>query len=263
VDVAGSTVLVTGANGGVGAALARALVTKGAKVLVSGRRADALEVLAAEIGARPIVADLADPADVRRLADEAGPVDILIANAALPSSGELLDYSVEQIDRSLDVNLRAPVVLARLLAPAMVAAGRGHVVFVGSISGKVASPGTALYTAAKFGLRGFAHALHQDLYASGVGVSVVQPGFIRDAGMFADSGAKVPPGLGTVSPAQVVAGVIRAIEKNRSEVNVAAFATRLGATVGSLFPQFATRVQRRVGVPETAREIVEAQRHKR
>jgi short-subunit dehydrogenase len=154
-------------------------------------------------------------------------------------------------------------VLTRLLTPAMVTAGRGHVVLVGSISGKVASPGTALYTAAKFGIRGFAHAMNQDLHARGVGVSVVQPGFIRDAGMFADSGAKVPRGLGTVSPAQVVAGVIGAIEHNRPEVNVAAFATRLGATVGSLFPQFATRVQRRVGVDATAREIVEAQRHKR
>src|SRR4029453_5378903 len=126
---------------------------------------------AAELGARAAAPDLADPEQVERLAAEAGAVDILVANAALPSSGQLLDYTMEQIDRSLAVNLRAPVALARLLAPAMVTAGRGHIVLVGSLSGKVASPETTLYTAAKFGLRGFAHGLRQDLHGTGVGVS--------------------------------------------------------------------------------------------
>jgi short-subunit dehydrogenase len=261
--IAGSTVLVTGANGGVGEALARGLAAKGAKLVLSGRRADALEALATELGARPIVADLADPAQVERLAAEAGAVDILVANAALPSSGRLLDYSVEQIDRSLAVNLRAPIALCRLLAPAMVTAGRGHLVLVGSLSGKVASPETTLYTAAKFGLRGFVHGLRQDLHGTGVGVSIVQPGFIRDAGMFAKSGAKLPPGLGTVSPAQVVAGIVRVIERDEAEIDVAPLGLRLGSTVGGIFPAFAARLQRRLGADATARQLVDGQRHQR
>jgi len=261
--IAGSTVLVTGANGGVGEALARALAAKGAKLVLTGRRPNALDALAAELGARPVAADLADPEQVERLAAEAGAVDILIANAALPSSGQLLDYTIEQIDRSLAVNLRAPVALARLLAPAMVTAGRGHIVLVGSLSGKVASPETTLYTAAKFGLRGFAHGLRQDLHGTGVGVSIVQPGFIRDAGMLAKSGATLPPGLGTVSPAQVVAGIVRAIERDEAEIDVAPVALKLGSSIGGLFPGFAARLQRRFGADATARQFADGQKNLR
>ncbi len=261
--LSGSTVLLTGATGGIGEAPARGLAAKGATLLLTGRRPDALETLAAEVGARPIVADLADPDHVTRLADEAGKVDVLIANAALPSSGDLLDYTIEQIDRALAVNLRAPIALCRLLAPAMVTAGRGHLVMVGSMSGVVASPATSLYNAAKFGLRGFAHGLRQDLHGTGVGVSVVQPGFVREAGMFANSGAKLPRGVGTVSTDQVVAAVIRAVERDLGEVNVAPLGIRLTSAVGGLFPEFAGRAQRRMRADRTARRIVDGQRHTR
>ena len=89
------------------------------------------------------------------------------------------------------------MLLARALFPAMVERGAGALVFVASLSGKAASPRTAIYNATKFGLRGFAFGLRTDLAPRGVGVSVVSPGFVRDAGMFADSGAKTPPGIGT------------------------------------------------------------------
>ena len=105
----------------------------------------------------------------------------------------------------LDVNLRAPVVLARLLAETMVARRSGHLVFVNSLSGKSAGPRSSLYSATKYGLRGFSLALRQDLEAHGVGVSCVFPGFVRDAGMFASSGASLPPGVGTVTPEAVAA----------------------------------------------------------
>ena len=188
--IAGSTVLLTGATGGIGRTIARELAAKGAKLLLTGRRADALEAAAAEFGGPSVVADLADPAQVEHLAEACAHTDILIANAALPSSGDVLDYTPEQVDRALAVNLRAPVMLARLLAPRMVEEGRGHIAFVGSISGKAATRSTSLYNATKFGLRGFSHAFRQDLHGTGVGVSVVQPGFVRDAGMFADTGAR-------------------------------------------------------------------------
>ena len=78
--------------------------------------------------------------------------------------------------------------------------GEGHLVFVASLSGKAASPRASIYNASKFGLRGYAFALRADLAPDGIGVSIVSPGFIRDAGMFASSGAKPPPGLGTSTP---------------------------------------------------------------
>ncbi len=210
-----------------------------------------------------MVADLSDRQGVERLVRAAGPVDILVANAALPASGQVLGYCPERIDRALDVNLRAPVLLARLLAPRMVAAGRGHLAMIGSISGRAASPSVSLYNAARSGLRGFALGLRQDLHPSGMGVSLIQPGFVRDAGMFADTGAAAPRGTGTVSPERVAMKTLHAIERNRAEVNVAPLSLRLGSAVGGLFPAPAENVQRRAVSPETLQHIADAQRHKR
>ncbi|MEU9130573.1 SDR family NAD(P)-dependent oxidoreductase [Kitasatospora sp. NPDC048540] len=262
-DISGSTVLLTGANGGIGRALTRGLLARGANVVVSTRRAEALDALVKEFRVRGIVADLSHRQAVERLAEEAGAVDILVANAALPASGDLLDYTPEQIDRSLEVNLRAPLVLARLLAPRMVKVGRGHLVMIGSISGRTASPATSLYSAAKFGLRGFVHGLRQDLHGTGVGVSIVQPGFVRDAGMFADTGAKPPAGIRTVSPEQVAAGTVNAIERDRVEVNVAPVSLRVGSAIGGLFPGVSAAVQRRTVPRSLLRQITESQQHKR
>ena len=178
--VAGATALVTGATGGLGAAIARGLRARGAEVIVTGRRADVLEELARELGARPVVADVADRDDVARLARECDEVDVLVANAGLPADGPALEYTPEQIDRAVDVNLRAPIQLARALAEPMVARGRGHLVFMSSLSGKVATAHSALYSATKFGLRGFSLGLRQDLAGSKIGVTTIFPGFIRE-----------------------------------------------------------------------------------
>src|SRR5437868_13136035 len=103
----------------------------------------------------------------------------------------------------LEVNLRAPISLAHSLVPSMSTRQSGHMVFISSLNGRVATPATSIYAATKFGLRGFALGLRQDLRPHGVGVSVVMPGFVSKAGMFADAGVKLPPGVGTRSPAQV------------------------------------------------------------
>ncbi len=192
-QISGSTVLLTGATGGIGHAIARALAGAGAELILTGRRSDVLEPLAAELGGRALAVDLARDTEVERLAAEAGDVDILVANAALPASGTLSSFSIEQVDRALDVNLRAPIILSHVLTPGMVSRGHGHLVFISSLAGKAATPGTALYNATKFGMRGFAGALRADLRASGVGVSTVFPGFIRNAGMFHEAEVKLPP----------------------------------------------------------------------
>ncbi|MGW2992361.1 SDR family NAD(P)-dependent oxidoreductase [Streptomyces sp. NPDC001193] len=143
-DISGSNVLLTGATGGIGSALAATLTAQGARLTVTGRRPEALKAAAEACGARTVVADLAVRADVVRLAETCADADVLVANAALPASGDLLDYTGEQVDRALDVNLRAPLLLSRLLAAHMVARGRGHIVLVGSISGKAATKSTSL-----------------------------------------------------------------------------------------------------------------------
>src|SRR5262245_29555460 len=129
----GTLALVTGANGGIGSAIARALGAAGADVVVTGRRANAVRALADTIGARTVLADLAARNAVMRCMDEAGPIDVLVANAALPSSGPLTDFEPDQIDRALDVNLRAPIMMARRAVVGMLERGRGHIVFISSI----------------------------------------------------------------------------------------------------------------------------------
>ncbi|MGW3011870.1 SDR family NAD(P)-dependent oxidoreductase [Streptomyces sp. NPDC001219] len=261
--IAGSTVLLTGAVGGIGQALARELAAQGAELVLSGRRPDALEALAGELGARAVTADLADPDQVEQLAEACPDTDILIANAALPSSGALLDYTPEQIDRALTVNLRAPVMLTRALAPRMVERGRGHIALVGSLSGKAATKYSSLYSAAKFGLRGFGLSLRQDLHGTGVGVSVVQPGAVSDAGMFAVTGATPPAGVRMVSPGQVVAGVVRAVERDLCEVNVAPVELKVLSAIAGQFPGFSEKVQRGSGAERTINQVVAAQRDRR
>ncbi|HEX3735080.1 MAG TPA: SDR family NAD(P)-dependent oxidoreductase [Solirubrobacterales bacterium] len=245
-ELAGRKALLTGATGGLGMAIAKALAERGASVALSSRKADALTQLAAELpgdGHSVIAADLAEPGAAEKLAGEAGEVDVLVANAGLPGAGWLGDFTPEQVSRALRVNLEAPMLLSQALFPAMLERGDGHLVFVASLAGKSASPLSSIYNATKFGLRGFAFGLRQDLGPKGVGVSLVSPGFIREAGMFADAGAEAPAGMGTATPAQVAAAVIKAIERDKVEVAVAPLRQRALAHVGLASPSIAIRAQ--------------------
>jgi short-subunit dehydrogenase len=263
VNLAGRTVLLTGATGGLGHAIARRLHAAGAVLVLTGRRTDVLEPLAAETGARALAVDLTDADAVQRLAGECADVDVLVSNAGLPGTGQLTSWSVEELDRALAVNLRAPMVLARELAERMVARRSGHLVFMSSLAGKVGPPRGSVYAATKFGLRGFAQSLREDLRPSGVGVSAIFPGFVRDAGMFHDTGTKLPPAIGTVAPDAVAEAVVRAIERNRGEIDVAPVSLRAGAMAAGLAPDLAASVSRRLGGPRVAEQHVAMQRDKR
>ena len=262
-QISGSTVLLTGATGGIGHAIARALSGHGAKLILTGRRSEVLEPLAAELGGRALAVDLSDRGQVAGLVAESGEIDILVANAALPASGKLESFSVDEIDRALEVNLRAPIILAHELAPAMVARRRGQLVFISSLSGKATTPGASIYSASKFGLRGFAGGLRTDLRGTGVGVSTVFPGFISDAGMFAEAKVELPRGVGTRTPGQVAEAVVTAIEKNRGEIDVAPLTMRLGSTFAGIAPELAATVSGKMGADEIARGMHDGQREKR
>ena len=262
-NVWGKTVLLTGATGGLGHAIARRLAVAGAHVVLSGRRGDVLADLASEIGAEIAPSDLSDPSAVQELATAHAGVDILIANAGVPASGRLETYSIDQIERALQVNLHAPIMLTHALAPHMVQRGSGHIVFMSSLSGKTATAGSSLYNATKFGLRGFAGAMRAELQGSGVGVSTIFPGFIRDAGMFADAKVTLPKGVGTKSPEQVAAATLRAIQRNRGEIDVAPVGLKLGTLFGGLAPEMAARVTRKSGGEKIAMQFETGQLDKR
>lgn len=261
--LSGRSVLLTGASGGLGRAIARHLAAGGAELILSGRRADVLEELGTELGAEVVVADLAERDAPARLAARAAGVDVLVASAGVPASGAIEEYTPEQIDRALDVNLRASLQLAALLMGEMIARRRGALVFVSSIAGKSPAPGSALYAATKFGLRGFALCLREDLRGTGVTVSTVLPGFIRDAGMYADTGLALPRGVGTRAPEHVAAAVARAIERGPAEIVVAPVSVRVGAALGSIAPGTVKRVTRLLGSHQLSRQFAAAQRGKR
>jgi uncharacterized protein len=264
-EIGGRRVLLTGASGGIGDAIARALHARGATVLLSGRRTDALEQLAGQLGERAeaLPADLSTPQGVGELVAAAGDIDILVANAALPGSGRIDDFTPDQIDRTIAVNLRAPIQLARELAPGMVERGAGQLVFISSMSGKIANGGGSVYSATKFGLRGFAAGLRDELHGSGVGVTVVFPGFISDGGMFADTGIELPSYVKTRTPGQVAAAVVRGIERDRGEIDVAPLTVRATGWLAAIAPDAVAAVGRRLGSAEVAEELAERQRVKR
>jgi short-subunit dehydrogenase len=268
VELEGKRLLLSGATGGLGRAIATELAGRGATLIVSSRKRVELEQLAGSLpgGAdrhEVIVADLAEPGAAEKLVEDAGDLDGLVANAALPATGRLESFSPEEVQRALRVNFESPILMARVLGAKLAEKGEGHLVFIASLSGKVGSPRSSLYNATKFGLRGFVFGLREDLHPHGVGVSVVSPGFVREAGMFADANMKPPPGFGTTTPQKVGEAVVRAIRTNRNEVTVAPLRQRFLVEFGYRHPEFAARIQRRGGADKLAERLAEGQSDKR
>ena len=267
-ELDGKRMLITGATGGLGAAISTELAARGASVVLTARSSEALDALAQTLpgGAQRhtvITADLSAPEAPERLIAESGELDGLIANAALPGTGKLESFTDEQIRRALRVNFEVPLIMARELAPKLAAKGEGHLVFMASLAGKVASPRGSLYSATKFGLRGLAFGLREDLRPEGVGVSVISPGFVRDAGMFHDTGSEAPLVLGTTTPEKVARAVAKAIIRDRSEMTVAPIRQRIAAEIGYRHPEWAARVQRIGGAEGIVGELEGRQADKR
>ena len=184
-----------------------------------------------------------------------------MANAALPGTGTLDEFTTDDIDRALDVNLRAAILLAKHLATRMATQGRGHLVLISSMGAKLPATRLSIYAATKYGLRGFAACLRQELHGTGVGVSVVFPGSVRDVGMWAESGAHTKGG--TVTSTAVADGVVRAIERNRAEVDVAPLSIRLGGIFANLAPDAFARMARKAGADKQTAALAAGLRHKK
>ncbi|HEY1236757.1 MAG TPA: SDR family NAD(P)-dependent oxidoreductase [Solirubrobacterales bacterium] len=264
----GKRLLLSGATGGIGRAIAGRLAGHGASLVLSSRKGDELDRLAQALPGggdrhQTIVADLAEPGAAEELVERAGDLDGLVANAALPASGRLENFSSEEVQRALRVNFESPILMGRALAIRLAEKGAGHLVFISSLSGKIGSPRSALYSSTKFGLRGFAFALREDLHPHGVGVSIVSPGFVRGAGMWADADVDPPPMIGTTTPEKVARAVVRAIERNRNEITVAPLRQRFAAEIGYRHPEIAARLQRRSGADRIADELAAGQSDKR
>ena len=191
------TLIVTGASSGVGAAAARLFAGEGARVVLAARSAQALEALAAELGenALAVPTDVADRAACERLiaatVERFGGIDVLVNNAGFNSRGPVEQVSLEDMERILDVNLKAPLRLSKLALPYLKQARRGTIVNVASLAGRVPLDEEATYSASKFGLRAFSFAMAEELRGTSVRVSVVSPGPIA-TGFILDDLDEVP-----------------------------------------------------------------------
>jgi NAD(P)-dependent dehydrogenase (short-subunit alcohol dehydrogenase family) len=180
-DLEGKVGLVTGATSGIGKAAAIQLAAQGATVIVHGRDADRGAAVVAEIengsgSARFVAADLSDPVEALRLAEEAGAVDILVNNAGFAWFGPSAELDAKTLDQLFAANVQAPYLLVSVLAPKMVARGDGVIINLASRAGTVGQPNTAAYGATKAALTSFARSWAAEYGPAGIRVNAISPG---------------------------------------------------------------------------------------
>jgi len=181
--IQGKTALVTGAGRGIGRAISTALARAGCEVVITARGIDQLLDVQKEIStfhgvARPIQADLTRDDDLQRLVQSCGPVDFLINNAGWGKRAPVVRAKIEDWDQTFRLNLRAPMILAQKLLPAMIEKGEGAIINIGSVSGKSGEANGAAYSASKFGLIGFTQSLYEEVREHGIKVAVILSGFV-------------------------------------------------------------------------------------
>ncbi|MGB2492115.1 MAG: 3-oxoacyl-[acyl-carrier-protein] reductase [Candidatus Puniceispirillum sp.] len=183
-DLTGKVALITGASGGIGAAIATALHNQGATVVLHGTRAEALEALKASLGDRAHVctANLSDREAVAGLIDAAsaiaGPISILVNNAGITRDGLAMRMKDEDWDSVLEVNMTSTMALCRASLRNMMKARTGRIISISSVVGVTGNPGQTNYAASKAGMIGYSKSLAQEVASRGITVNVVAPGFI-------------------------------------------------------------------------------------
>jgi short-subunit dehydrogenase len=269
-DLQGRTALVTGASGGLGTHIARRLAREGMNVAVSGRREDALAQVVKELSALGIKA-AAVPADlcelrtidplVEGVESALGPIDVLVNNAGVESVGAFTTYTREELTSMVNVNLTAPLLLTHRLTPGMLERGRGHVVFISSMAGKVGPAFSEPYAATKAGLVGLTQSLRAEYLDAPVGFSVVCPGFIAGDGMYermVQEGHRSNRMMGETSTEKISDAVVRAIREDRGEILESGAPIRPMLALGQLAPGLVERAAPRFGITELFRKVAVA-----
>jgi short-subunit dehydrogenase len=269
----GRTALVTGASRGIGPLIAAQIAQQGGHVVLTGRSAAGLKAVASDLAATGadvsfIPADLTQPGAaeslVRAVEEQRGGIDLLVNNAGGDPLREFHTMTIEENLRTLQLNLIAPVALSHAALPGMVRRGRGHIVNISAMAGRVSFPYTEVYAAAKDGLIGFTRVLRADYHTRGVSASVLILGAIRGAGqgqrMLDEAGMKAS---GFMAPAEAVArAVVKAVNKDRTELVIQPGPGRLLRAVMDYFPALGPVLNRAAGATTTMQKIIEQRQAK-
>jgi len=264
----GRTALVTGASRGIGPLIAAQIARQGGHVVLTGRSAADLKAVTAELAAEGadvsfIPADLTQPGAAQTLVQaierQRGGIDLLVNNAGGDPLREFNTMTIEENLRTLQLNLIAPLALSHAALPGMLRRGRGHIVNISAMAGRVSFPYTEVYAAAKDGLIGFTRVLRADYHARGVSASVLILGAIRGAGqgqrMLEESGMTAS---GFMAPAESVArAVTKAVTKDRAELIIMPGPGRLLRAVMDYFPALGPALNRVAGATTTMQKIME------
>ena len=264
----GSTALVTGASRGIGTLIARQIAHEGGHVVLTGRSAAELRAVTSELAAAGadvsfMPADLTRPGVAMSLVEDVerqrGGVDLLINNAGGDPLREFHTMTIDENLRTLQLNLVAPVALSHAVLGGMLRRGRGHIVNISAMAGRVSFPHTEVYAAAKDGVIGFTRVLRSDYRPHGVSASVLILGAVRDAGqgqrMLDESGMKASRFM---VPAEAVArAVVKAVKKDRAELVIMPGPGRLLRAVMDYFPGLGPAVNRAAGADTTMQKIIE------
>lgn len=270
-DLSGRSALLTGGSRGLGPHIARALAREGVNVALTARTADALGAVAEELaglGVRTAVipADVADPTVLpgllERARSEMRAIDILVNNAGVEHIAGFTELSPQSIEGMIRINLIAPLLLARLLLPEMAERGSGHIVTLSSLGGKKGSPYSATYAATKAALIEWNSGIREEMRGTGVGASVICPGFVSEAGMFAVHGTRAPWVAGESTPEAVAAAVVRAIRDDVGEIIVNRGPVKLMMAVNALHPGIMSWIFRASGLYDFYRRRAEKNRER-
>jgi short-subunit dehydrogenase len=263
----GRTALVTGASRGIGPLIAAEIAKRGGHVVLTGRSVADLKAVTCELAANgadvsAIPADLTEPAAAQGLVaaierEHAG-IDLLVNNAGGDPLREFHAMTIDENLHTLQLNLIAPVALSHAALDGMLSRGRGHIVNISAMAGRVSFPYTEVYAAAKDGIIGFTRVLRGDYRARGVSASVLILGAIRDVGqgqrMLDEAGMKTPPFM---APAQAVArAVIKAVSKDKAELVVMPGPGRLIRAIMDYFPGLGPSMNRAAGATATMQQVI-------
>lgn len=217
IDLTAARVLITGAGRGIGQATAELFARKGADVVIADVDAAAATAAAAALGARAVELDVRQREQWDRVVAELGRIDILVNNAGVMPAGPFLAEPDAVGHTTIDVNVWGVIHGMRAVAPAMIERGRGHIVNVASLAGKIPLPGLAVYNASKFAAVGLSAATRLEFADSGASVSCVLPSAVRTR---LSSGLTLGRGLPTIDPVDVAAAIVKTCRTRRAEVAV-------------------------------------------